>query len=51
MRTGSRLAAVLLAAAVWVYAGMSFASMPVTQQAIAPSVLDVAASAATAAVD
>jgi len=41
----------MLAAAVWVYAAMSVAPSPVAQQAITPSVLDVAASAAVAAVD
>jgi ABC-type anion transport system duplicated permease subunit len=51
MRTGSRLVAVLLAAAVWVFAGYTLASRPVAQQANAPSVIDVAASAAAAVVD
>jgi ABC-type anion transport system duplicated permease subunit len=51
MRAGSRVVAVLLAAAVWIYAGMSVASRPVAQQAITPSVLDVAASCVRSAVD
>jgi len=51
MRISSRLLAVLLAAAVWIYAGLSVASRPVAQQAITPSVLDVAASSARAAID
>ncbi len=51
MRAGSRVWAVLLAAAVWIYAGVSVASRPVTQQAITPSVLDVAASSALSMVD
>jgi hypothetical protein len=51
MRSGSRVVAVMLAAAVWVYAAMSVAPRPVAQQANTPSVLDVAASAAVAAVD
>jgi hypothetical protein len=51
MRSGSRVVAVMLAAAVWIYAAMSVASRPVVQQAATPSVLDVAASAAVAAVD
>ena len=51
MRMGSRLLAVFLAAVVWIYAGMSVASGPVAQQAITPTVLDVAASCALAALD
>ena len=51
MRMGSRLLAVLVAAVVWIYAGMSVASRPVAQQAITPSVLDVAASSVRAVVD
>jgi hypothetical protein len=51
MRAGSRFLATLVAAVVWVYAGMSVASRPVAQQAITPSVLDVAASCAIAAMD
>jgi len=51
MRPGSRVIAVLLAAAVWIYAGMSVASRPVAQQAIVPSVLDAAACAVEAALD
>ena len=51
MRAGSRVVAVLLAAAVWIYAGMSVASRPVAQQAITPSVLDAAASCVLSAVD
>jgi ABC-type anion transport system duplicated permease subunit len=51
MRMGSRLLAVLLAAVVWIYAGMSVASRPVAQQAITPSVLDVAACSVRAVVD
>jgi ABC-type anion transport system duplicated permease subunit len=44
MRASSRIVAVAVAAAVWIYAGMSVASRPAAQQAITPSVLDVAAS-------
>jgi hypothetical protein len=51
MRVGTRFLAVLLAAAVWIYAGLSVASRPVAQQAITPSVLDVAVSCAQAVVD
>jgi hypothetical protein len=51
MRASSRLFAVLLAAAVWIYAGLSVASRPVAQQAITPSVLDVAVSGARAVID
>jgi hypothetical protein len=51
MRAGSRFLAVLLASAVWIYAGMSVASRPLAQQAITPAVLDVAASCALAAID
>jgi len=51
MRAGSRFLAVLLAAIVWIYAGLSVASRPVAQQAIPPSVLDVAASSVVAILD
>jgi len=51
MRPGSRVLAVLLAAVVWIYAGVSVASRPMAHQAIAPSVLDVAASAVRAVMD
>jgi len=51
MRAGSRVAAVLLAAVVWIYAGMSAASRPMAQQAIVPSVLDAAASAIRCTLD
>jgi len=51
MKVGSRFLAVLLAAAVWVYAGLSVASRPVAQQAITPSVLDVAASSVRSMID
>jgi hypothetical protein len=51
MRAGSRFLATLFAAVVWIYAGMSVASRPVAQQAITPSVLDVAAACALVAVD
>ena len=51
MRAGSRFLAVVVAAAVWIYAGMSVASRPVAQQAITPSVLDVAASCAAVVLD
>jgi hypothetical protein len=51
VRVGSRFLAVLLAAAVWIYAGLSVASRPVAQQAITPSVLDVAASSARVVLD
>jgi hypothetical protein len=51
MRIGSRFLAVLLAAVVWIYAGLSVASRPVAQQAITPSVLDVAGSYARTVVD
>ena len=51
MRAGSRVVAVLLAAVVWIYAGMSLASKPMLQQADTPSVLEVAACAAAAVVD
>jgi hypothetical protein len=44
MRPGSRAFAVLLAAVVWIYAGVSVASRPMAYQAITPSVLDAAAS-------
>jgi len=51
MRTSSRILAVLVAAAVWAYAGLSVASRPVANQAITPSVLDVAASCALTMID
>jgi hypothetical protein len=51
MRAGSRVIAVLLAAAVWIYAGMSLSSMPIARDAGMPSVLEVAATAAVAVVD
>jgi ABC-type anion transport system duplicated permease subunit len=51
MRAGSRVVAVLLAAAVWIYAGMSVAPRPVAQQAITPSVLDAAASGVLSVAD
>jgi len=51
MRAGSRVVAVVLAAAVWIYAGMSLATRPDTQQADLPSVLEVATCAAVAVAD
>jgi len=51
MRAGSRVFAVLLAAAVWIYAGMSLASKPVAHLADSLSVLEVAATAAVAVAD
>jgi ABC-type anion transport system duplicated permease subunit len=51
MRVSSRILATVLAAVVWIYAGMSVASRPAAQQAITPSVLDVAASRALAVID
>jgi hypothetical protein len=52
MKAGSRIAAVLLAAVVWLFAGVSVATGPLAQQqAQAPSVLDVAACAVVAVVD
>jgi hypothetical protein len=51
MSAGSRAVAVFLAAAVWIYAGMSVASRPMAPQAITPSVLDAAASAVQAVLD
>ena len=51
MRAGSRVVAVLLAAVVWIYAGMSLATRPVTQQADRPSAMEVATSAAVAVTD
>jgi len=51
MRAGSRVVAVILAAAVWIYAGMSLASRPVAQQADMPSALEVATSAVVAVAD
>jgi len=51
MRAGSRIVAVLLAAAVWIYAGMTLSSMPMAHQADTQSVLEVAATVAIAVVD
>jgi hypothetical protein len=51
MRAGSRVVAVLLAAVVWVYAGMSVASRSVAQHASTPSVIDAAACAIKSVVD
>jgi len=51
MRAGSRFLAVVVASIVWIYAGMSVASRPLAQQAITPTVLDVAASCAMAVID
>jgi ABC-type anion transport system duplicated permease subunit len=51
MRVSSRILATVLAAVVWIYAGMSVASRPAAQQAITPSVLDVAASCVVAVID
>lgn len=51
MRAGSRVVAVVLAAAVWIYAGMSLATRPAVHQADLPSVLEVATSAAAAVTD
>jgi hypothetical protein len=51
MRAGSRVVAVLLAAAVWIYAAMSVAPIPMAQQAIAPSVLGAAASWVRSVID
>ena len=51
MRPGSRALAVLLAAVVWIYAGVSVASRPMAHQAITPSVLDVAASTVLTVMD
>jgi hypothetical protein len=51
MRAGNRLVGALFAGIVWVYAGMSFASRPVAQQAITPSLLDAAATSALVTVD
>jgi ABC-type anion transport system duplicated permease subunit len=51
MRAGSRFLAVVLASVVWIFAGLSVASRPLAQQAITPSVLDVAASCARAVID
>jgi hypothetical protein len=44
MRTGSRILATIVAGIVWIFAGLSVASGPLATQAIAPAVLDVAAS-------
>jgi ABC-type anion transport system duplicated permease subunit len=51
MRPGSRVLAVLLAAVVWIYAGVWVASRPMAHQAITPSVLDVAVSSPLAVMD
>lgn len=51
MRAGSRVLAVLLAAVVWIYAGMSLASKPLAHPADSPSVLEVAAATAVAVAD
>lgn len=51
MRAGNKLLAVMLAAAVWVYAAMSLVPGPTELQAAAPSVVEAAASAAVAAID
>lgn len=51
MRAGQRVLAAVLAAAVWIYAAMSIAPQPEVQQAAAPSVLEVAATAAVAVAD
>jgi hypothetical protein len=51
MRMGSRVIAVLLAAAVWIYAGMSVAPGTVAQQAVTPSTLNSAAATVLSAVD
>jgi len=51
MRPGSRVLAVLLAAVVWIYAGVWVASRPMAHQVITPSVLDMAASSPLAVMD
>ena len=51
MRAGSRVVAVVLAAAGGIYAGMSLATRPVVHQADLPLVLEVATSAAAAVTD
>jgi hypothetical protein len=51
MKAGSRVAAVLLAAAVWIYAGMSVATRPVAQLDATPSVIDAAAAAVKSVAD
>jgi hypothetical protein len=51
MRAGSRFLAVILASAVWIYAGMSVASRPLALQAITPTVLDATTPCALAAID
>ena len=51
MRAGSRVVAVVLAAAVWIYAGMSLSSGPTAQQADLPSALEAATSAAAVVAD
>jgi hypothetical protein len=48
IRAGSRFLAFVLASAVWIYAGMSAASGPLTLQAIAPATFDAAAACAWA---
>jgi len=51
MRAGSRFFAVILAATVWIFAGMSVASRPVAFQALTPSALDAAVSVVQCVVD
>jgi hypothetical protein len=51
MRVSSRIVAAFLAAAVWIYAGMSVASRPTAQQAITPSVLGATANGVLPAID
>lgn len=51
MRAGSRVVAVMLAAAVWIYAAMSLASWPTMQQADVPAVIEVATAAAVVVAD
>jgi hypothetical protein len=51
MRMGSRVIAVMLAAAVWIYAGMSVAPRPVAQQSVTPTALNAAAASVLSAVD
>jgi len=51
MKTSDRFWATVLAVVAWLIAGYAVASRPVAQQAITPSVLDVAASCAAAVMD
>jgi hypothetical protein len=51
MRAGSRFLALVLASAVWIYAGMSAASRPLALQAITPAALDAAANCAWTVAD